>query len=98
MALSCGRVKSLGDVVSATSCYRAHAGPDEAFIVTGLDGTTHEEETPMARPKKVVQPSDLGVRKTHAQVVVVVTSGTLVFVAGMTSRGKVDALPVHPRR
>jgi 2-iminobutanoate/2-iminopropanoate deaminase len=49
----------------------------------------------MARPKKIVQPGDLPVRKTHSQVVTV-TGGTLVFVAGMTSRSEVDASPVHP--
>jgi enamine deaminase RidA (YjgF/YER057c/UK114 family) len=49
----------------------------------------------MARPKKIVQPTDLPVRKSHSQVVTV-TGGTLVFVAGMTSRSEVDAAPVHP--
>ena len=49
----------------------------------------------MPRPKTIVQPGDLPVRKTHSQVVTV-TGGTLVFVAGMTSRSEVDASPVHP--
>ncbi len=49
----------------------------------------------MAGPKKIVQPRDLPVRKTHSQVITV-TGGTLVFVAGMTSRSEVDASPVHP--
>lgn len=49
----------------------------------------------MARPKKIVQPADLPVRETHSQVVTV-TGGTLVFVAGMTSRSEKDASPVHP--
>ena len=49
----------------------------------------------MARPKKIVQPPDLPVRETHSQVVTV-TGGTLVFVAGMTSRSEKDASPVHP--
>ncbi|MBI2360499.1 MAG: RidA family protein [Deltaproteobacteria bacterium] len=48
----------------------------------------------MAHPQKVVQPSDLPVRKSHSQVVTV-TGGTLVFVAGMTSRSEKDATPVH---
>lgn len=47
------------------------------------------------RPKKIVQPGDLPVRKTHSQVITV-TGGTLVFVAGMTSRSEADASPVHP--
>ena len=34
----------------------------------------------MANPKKIVQPSDLPIRKSHSQVVAV-TGGTLVFVA-----------------
>src|SRR5262245_2946752 len=50
---------------------------------------------PMAHPKKIVQPDDLPVRKTHSQVVTV-AGGTLVFVAGMTSRSEKDASPVHP--
>jgi hypothetical protein len=41
----------------------------------------------MANPKKIVQPSDLPVRKSHSQVVAV-TGGTLVFIAGMTSRSE----------
>lgn len=49
----------------------------------------------MANPKKIVQPPDLPVRGTHSQVVTV-TGGTLVFVAGMTSRSEKDATPVHP--
>jgi enamine deaminase RidA (YjgF/YER057c/UK114 family) len=49
----------------------------------------------MANPKKIVQPSDLPVRKSHLQVVAV-TGGTLVFIAGMTSRSEKDATPVHP--
>ena len=50
---------------------------------------------PMEKPKHIVQPSDLPVRKSHSQVVAV-TGGTLVFVAGMTSRSERDAAPVHP--
>ena len=50
---------------------------------------------PTPRPKKIVQPADLPLRKTHSQVITV-TGGTLVFVAGMTSRSEVDASPVHP--
>ncbi len=49
----------------------------------------------MAHPKKSVQPVDLPVRESHSQVVTV-TGGTLVFVAGMTSRSEKDATPVHP--
>ena len=49
----------------------------------------------MANPKKIVQPADLPVRKSHSQVVAV-TGGTLVFIAGMTSRSEKDAAPVHP--
>lgn len=49
----------------------------------------------MATPKKIVQPSDLPVRRSHSQVVTV-TGGTLVFIAGMTSRSEKDATPVHP--
>jgi 2-iminobutanoate/2-iminopropanoate deaminase len=48
----------------------------------------------MSTPKKIVQPEDLPVRKSHSQVVTV-TGGTLVFIAGMTSRSEVDAQPVH---
>ena len=44
----------------------------------------------MTHPKKIVQPPDLPVRKTHSQVVTV-TGGTLVFVAGITSRSEKDA-------
>lgn len=49
----------------------------------------------MANPKRIVQPKDLPVRKSHSQVVTV-TGGTLVFIAGMTSRSEKDAAPVHP--
>ena len=50
----------------------------------------------MANPgKKIVQPKDLPKRATHSQVVAV-TGGTLVFIAGMTSRSEKDASPVHP--
>ena len=49
----------------------------------------------MANPKKIVQPPDLPMRKSHSQVVAV-TGGMLVFVAGMTSRSEKDAIPVHP--
>jgi len=49
----------------------------------------------MTHPKKIVQPADLPVRKSHSQVVTV-TGGTLVFIAGMTSRSEKDASPVHP--
>ena len=49
----------------------------------------------MAHPKKIVQPVDLPVRKSHSQVVTV-TGGTLVFVAGITSRSEKDATPVYP--
>jgi len=52
-------------------------------------------EATMARPKRIVQPEDLPVRNTHSQVVTV-SGGTLVFVAGMTSRSEKDAAPVHP--
>ena len=48
----------------------------------------------MSTPKKIVQPKDLPVRKSHSQVVTV-TGGTLVFIAGMTSRSEIDAQPVH---
>ena len=48
----------------------------------------------MSNPKRIVQPKDLPVRKSHSQVVTV-TGGTLVFIAGMTSRSEVDAQPVH---
>jgi hypothetical protein len=43
----------------------------------------------MANPKQIVQPSDLPVRKSHSQAVAV-TGGTLVFIAGMTSRSEKD--------
>ena len=49
----------------------------------------------MAHQKKIVQPVDLPVRKSHSQVVTV-TGGTLVFVAGITSRSEKDATPVYP--
>jgi len=49
----------------------------------------------IANPKKIVQPSDLPVRKSHSQIVTV-TGGTLVFIAGMTSHSEKDATPVHP--
>jgi enamine deaminase RidA (YjgF/YER057c/UK114 family) len=45
--------------------------------------------------KKIVQPKELPKRGTHSQVVAV-TGGTLVFIAGMTSRSEVDARPVYP--
>ena len=50
----------------------------------------------MANPKKIVQPADLPVRKSHSQVVAV-TGGTLVFIAGMTSRSEKDAAPGSSR-
>lgn len=49
----------------------------------------------MSHPKKIIQPADLPVRQTHSQVVTV-SGGTLVFVAGMTSRSEKDAAPVNP--
>ena len=49
----------------------------------------------MTKPKQIVQPADLPVRRSHSQVVAV-TGGTLVFIAGMTSRSEKDATPVHP--
>ena len=49
----------------------------------------------MANPKQIVQPKDLPLRKSHSQVVTV-TGGTLVFIAGMTSRSEKDAAPVYP--
>ena len=49
----------------------------------------------MTHPKKIVISDDLPVRKSHSQIVTV-TGGTLVFVAGMTSRSEIDAAPVHP--
>jgi len=48
----------------------------------------------MANPKRIVQPKDLPLRKSHSQVVTV-TGGTLVFIAGMTSRSEKDATPIH---
>ncbi len=48
----------------------------------------------MSNPKNIVQPHNLPVRETHSQVVTV-TGGTLVFVAGMTSRSEEDASPVY---
>jgi 2-iminobutanoate/2-iminopropanoate deaminase len=53
------------------------------------------KEPAMSQPKKIVAPPDLPLRPTHSQVVTV-TGGTLVFVAGMTSRSEADASPVHP--
>ena len=49
----------------------------------------------MTNPKRIVQPKDLPLRKSHSQVVTV-TGGTLVFIAGMTSRSEKDATPVYP--
>src|SRR2546423_10651478 len=49
----------------------------------------------MPKQKTIVQPGYLPVRKTHSQVVTG-TGGTLVFVAGMTSRSEVDASLVWP--
>ncbi len=49
----------------------------------------------MANPKRVFQPKDLPLRQSHSQVVTV-TGGTLVFIAGMTSRSEEDATPVCP--
>jgi enamine deaminase RidA (YjgF/YER057c/UK114 family) len=49
----------------------------------------------MSTPKRIVQPRDLPLRKSHSQVVTV-TGGTLVFIAGMTSRSEKNATPVHP--
>jgi enamine deaminase RidA (YjgF/YER057c/UK114 family) len=49
----------------------------------------------MPGPKTIVQPADLPVRTSHSQVITV-RGGTLVFVAGMTSRSELDASPVHP--
>ncbi len=49
----------------------------------------------MANPKKIVRPVDLPVRKCHSQVVTV-AGGTLVFIAGITSRSEKDSAPVHP--
>ena len=43
----------------------------------------------MAHPKKIVHPPDLPRRTSHSQVVTV-TGGTLVFVAGITSRNEKD--------
>jgi enamine deaminase RidA (YjgF/YER057c/UK114 family) len=48
----------------------------------------------IAKPKQIVQPSDLPVRKSHSQVVAV-TGGTLAFIAGTTSRSEKDATPIH---
>jgi enamine deaminase RidA (YjgF/YER057c/UK114 family) len=48
----------------------------------------------MSNPNKIVQPKDLSVQQSHSQVVTV-TGGTLVFIAGMTSRREIDAQPVH---
>jgi enamine deaminase RidA (YjgF/YER057c/UK114 family) len=70
-------------------------GDDVVFVVIVVDRHDAREEASMPQPKKIVQPDDLPVRKSHSQVVTV-TGGTLVFVAGMTSRSEVDASPVHP--
>ena len=43
----------------------------------------------MTHPKKIVHPSELPRRTSHSQVVTV-TGGTLVFVAGITSRNEKD--------
>jgi len=49
----------------------------------------------MANPhKRIVRPPDLPVRTTHSQVVTV-TGGTVVWIAGITSRSEKDATPVH---
>ena len=48
----------------------------------------------MANPKRIIQPKDLPLRPSHSQVVTV-TGGTLVFIAGMTSRSEKDAAPVY---
>src|SRR5438128_6940534 len=85
------RRKGAHRCVRVISCAR----DDIAFVVIVVDRHDAREETPMPRPKTIVQPGDLPVRKTHSQVVTV-TGGTLVFVAGMTSRSEVDASPVHP--
>jgi enamine deaminase RidA (YjgF/YER057c/UK114 family) len=45
--------------------------------------------------KRIVQPRELPKRGTHSQVVAV-TGGTLVFIAGMTSRDEVDGSAVYP--
>src|SRR5262252_8307807 len=74
-----------------------------SFFVGGEDNTgprlTPAPGTAISRampdPKKIVKPADLPVRATHSQVVTV-NGGTLVFVAGMTSRSEKDATPVHP--
>jgi len=44
--------------------------------------------------KIIVQPENLPKRRTHSQVVAV-TGGTLVYIAGMTSRSEKDARPIH---
>ena len=49
----------------------------------------------ITNPKKIVQPPDLPVRRSHSQVITV-RGGTLVFIAGMTSRNERDASPVYP--
>ena len=49
----------------------------------------------MDNPKRIVQPKDLPSRQSHSQIVTV-TGGTLVFIAGMTSRSEKDAAPVYP--
>ena len=47
----------------------------------------------MSKPKNWPA-EDLPVRKSHSQIVTV-TGGTLVFIAGITSRSEIDAQPVH---
>jgi 2-aminomuconate deaminase len=50
----------------------------------------------MDHPKRIVHPPDLPRRTSHSQVVTV-TGGTLVFVAGITSRSEKDASVIlHP--
>jgi enamine deaminase RidA (YjgF/YER057c/UK114 family) len=58
------------------------------------DLSAAQKEYIMANPKKIIQPPDLPIRRSHSQVVTV-TGGTLVFIAGMTSRSEKDATPVH---
>ena len=43
----------------------------------------------MSHPKKIVHPAELPRRTSHSQVITV-TGGTLVFVAGITSRNEKD--------
>jgi len=73
-------------VVKVTFLFESDISPHSIGVNKGVD---------MANPKKIVQPPDLPIRKSHSQVVAV-TGGTLVFVAGMTSRSEKDATPVHP--